>query len=434
MSFLHSIQKLRAHHVRSSPPSLAHTRENVLFGIILISAAVGFIAYIPSLIGAISIGYYDTALIDTMFYVWILVLLFNPKLSYTQRVIGFVAPIWLLSVYLILRFGIEGAGFLWLLVAPVMTGILLGLKEGLVTLLLTVAMLFGIGVAMSAFGLIPNLFGGHPILFWSVMSGNTIVLTILLMVSASIMIDSLSRTIERLNSNIKELADTKDATIETVANLAECKDTETGHHIERTREYVRIIAQTLKMHGKYTKVLTEEYITLLYKSAPLHDIGKIGIPDSILLKEGPLSFEEMEIMKTHTTIGRDALLRSEHKLGSNTFLRLAAEIAYSHQERWDGSGYPLGLKGEEIPLSGRIMAVADVYDALRSERPYKAALSHEKAVSYLRKQSGILFDPKIIALLPEFEKRFEAVYETMHSAKRCSIEFIETIEAEEGNQ
>ena len=146
----------------------------------------------------------------------------------------------------------------------------------------------------------------------------------------------------------------------------------------------------------------------------MHDIGKIGVPDSILLKPGKLTPEEYEIMKQHTVYGRDALLSSERKLGHNSFLHLAAEIAYTHQERWDGSGYPLGLKGEEIPLSGRIMAVADVYDALTNERPYKEAMSHDQTIAYLKENSGILFDPEIIELMPEFEEKFYSIHKLKH--------------------
>jgi HD-GYP domain-containing protein (c-di-GMP phosphodiesterase class II) len=373
------------------------------------------------MVGAIYIGFIDTAIIDTLFYGWILFILFAKNLTFRQRALGTVIPIWLLAIYLILRFGMQGAGFLWLLAAPVLTGILMGLKEGVVALVLTAIALFLLSIFIYNFDIFPAFFGEQSALYWSVISGNTIVLIALIMVSSSIMIQALSNVIERLDRKVQELSDTEDATIETFATLAECRDTDTGYHISRTKMYVEVIARTLQKRSKYQIELSDEYIELLSKSAPLHDIGKIGIPDKILLKKGKLTPEEMEIMKRHTVYGRNALLQSEKKLGSNSFLHLAAEIAYTHQERWNGSGYPQGLKGEEIPLSGRIMAIADVYDALRSERPYKEKMDHEEAIGYLQKHSGILFDPEIISLLPELEKKFAEIYEREDDENRCSL-------------
>ena len=410
MAIRDSIEQLRRQHVKSPPLTLGHTRENVLFGIILTISVAGLIAYIPSLAGSLYGGYFDTAAIDTLFYLWALFLLFSRRLSFTQRTLGLIIPIWILSLYLIARFGIGGAGFLWLFVVPILAGVLLGLKKGVVTLFVTLLALLLIGLGIHYLGLFADAFGTHPLLTWSIMSGNAMALGALVMVSASVMIRGLNSVLRQLDHKIGELALVKDATIETVATLAEYRDTDTGEHIERTKLYVRIIAEHLSRTGGYEAKLTPEYIALLCKSAPLHDIGKIGVPDNILLKPGKLTTEEYEIMKKHTVYGRDALLRSERKLGHNSFLRLAAEIAYTHQERWDGSGYPLGLRGEDIPLSGRIMAVADVYDALTNERPYKRAMEHDEAIAYLKANGGVLFDPEIIALLPLFEEEFRRTH------------------------
>lgn len=209
-----------------------------------------------------------------------------------------------------------------------------------------------------------------------------------------------------MSDHAQQLVLTQDVTIETVATLAEYRDKETGNHIIRTQSYVRELAKHLALLPTHQEQLTPDYIELLHKSAPLHDIGKIGVPDHILLKPGKLSTAEFEEMKRHTVYGRDALLRSGEKLGKNCFLNLAAEIAYSHQERWDGSGYLLGLRREDIPLSGRIMAVADVYDALISPRVYKSAMSHDSAIDYIRRNSGTLFDPDIVNALLEHAKDF----------------------------
>ncbi len=194
---------------------------------------------------------------------------------------------------------------------------------------------------------------------------------------------------EEVARRTREVQVIQDVTIMAMCSLAETRDNETGNHIRRTQHYMRVLAETLRSNLKYAQVLDEATIELLYKSAPLHDIGKVGIPDRILLKPGKLTPEEFEIMKTHTTLGRNAILAAERMLQSpSSFLRYAREIAYSHQENWDGSGYPEGLVGPLIPLSARLMAVADVYDALISERVYKPAFPHEKAIQIIREGRG----------------------------------------------
>ena len=200
----------------------------------------------------------------------------------------------------------------------------------------------------------------------------------------------------------------QDVTVLAMASLAETRDNETGNHIRRTQIYVRSLATQLRDHPRFSSQLDDAMIDLLYKSAPLHDIGKVGIPDRILLKPGPLEADEFEIMKTHTTIGRDAIEEAERRLGMSVpFLRLAKEIAYSHQEKWDGSGYPQGLAGDAIPLAARLMAVADVYDALISRRVYKPALPHRKALDIMRGGRGTHFDPDVfdafLAVADDFE-------------------------------
>jgi putative two-component system response regulator len=207
----------------------------------------------------------------------------------------------------------------------------------------------------------------------------------------------------------KRLALTQAVTIESLATLAEYRDPETGGHIKRTQNYVKALAAHLKGHPRFRDELSEETVELLYLSAPLHDMGKVGVPDNILLKAGKLTDEEFEEMKKHTNYGNDALRITEQKLGGDTFLRYAREIAYTHQEKWDGSGYPQGLKGDEIPISGRLMALADVYDALISKRVYKPPFSHEDAVKIIQEGKGGHFDPDVVDAFVELENTFRNI-------------------------
>lgn len=205
----------------------------------------------------------------------------------------------------------------------------------------------------------------------------------------------------------EEISAIQEVTISALASLAETRDSDTGNHIKRTQHYVKLLAQHLQKNPKFAPFLDDAMIKTLFMSAPLHDIGKVGIPDSILLKPGRFTPEEFEIMKTHTTLGAEAIAHAEEDLGFEVkFLKIAKEIALYHQEKFDGSGYPKGLKGEQIPLSARIMAVADVYDALISKRVYKEPVSHEKGVAIMREGRGTHFDPDIFDAFLEIQDTF----------------------------
>ncbi|MES9951002.1 MAG: two-component system response regulator [Candidatus Thiodiazotropha sp.] len=201
---------------------------------------------------------------------------------------------------------------------------------------------------------------------------------------------------ELVEERTRQLMLTQEATIEAMGALAEYRDPETGGHIKRTQNYMKVMAEMLKDNNRFKDYLDEETIRLLYLSAPLHDIGKVGISDNILCKPGKLTDQEFTQMKQHTLIGRNTLLAAEEKLGSNSFLSLAREIAEFHHERWDGKGYPHGIKGDAIPICGRLMAIADVYDALISKRVYKPPFPHSKAVAIILKGRGTQFDPDVV--------------------------------------
>ena len=209
-----------------------------------------------------------------------------------------------------------------------------------------------------------------------------------------------------------ELGQMLDAMIWALASLAETREYETPNHLRRVQHYVVALARQLQGHKRFSEELSDANIKSLYKAAPLHDIGKVSIPDAILLKPGALTPAEFSVMKMHTVYGRDAIVNVENHLGyTNTFLRYAREITYSHQEKYDGTGYPEGLKGDAIPLAARLMAVADVYDALISKRVYKPAFTHETAMEMVRQASGEHFDPDVVDAMLAAEEEFRDIAE-----------------------
>lgn len=217
--------------------------------------------------------------------------------------------------------------------------------------------------------------------------------------------ENLWHTLDVLKRSEAQLRITQEATISSMAILSEFRDTDTGSHIQRTKLYVKLMLEKMGSRVPYPA----ELIELIWHSAPLHDIGKIAIPDSILLKTAKLTSEEFEIMKKHAIYGSDAIKRTQEVLAGNTFLNFASEIAEFHHEKWDGSGYPHGLRGALIPLSARIMAIADVYDACISERPYKAPIPHKNVVQIIKDGAGSHFDPELVSLFVEFNEEFNQI-------------------------
>jgi putative two-component system response regulator len=207
---------------------------------------------------------------------------------------------------------------------------------------------------------------------------------------------------EMVKERTMELAVTQDVILRSVANLAETRENETGGHIMRTQRYVQTLAEQLMSHPSFRNYLNETVVDTLYKITPLHDIGKVGVPDNILLKPGKLDNDEFAEMKKHAVYGRETIQRAADSFieagqkETSTFLETARELAYTHHEKWNGNGYPEGSAGGEIHFSGRIMAVADVYDALISKKPYKQPFSHSKAVEIIKQEKGVHFDPAIV--------------------------------------
>lgn len=214
-----------------------------------------------------------------------------------------------------------------------------------------------------------------------------------------------------VEAKVQEISEAQMATIYALVKLAESRDDDTGTHIERTASFCRLLAQKAKAVFSYADQMDERFIETIYKAAPLHDIGKVGIPDNILLKPAKLTEEEFAIMKTHVTIGYSTLAEVGQQHEQNEFIKMGMDIARYHHEKWNGSGYMEGLVGEAIPLSARIMALADVYDALRSKRIYKDAFSHEETCEIIQQGKGIHFDPGLVAIFIDSHEEFRALYD-----------------------
>lgn len=228
-----------------------------------------------------------------------------------------------------------------------------------------------------------------------------------------------SLDLERQNINLemrvqcsdKELLQAQLSTIHALAELVESRDVETRGHIDRTSSYCGALASKMMKLPAYSAVIDKDFVRNIQHASPLHDIGKFGIPDSILLKPGKLDSEEFEIMKTHVLIGERTLAKALKQYPGNGFLRMGREIARSHHEKWDGTGYPDGLTKDSIPVSARIMALSDVYDALRSDRPYKSGLSHQKSREIILEGSGSHFDPGVVEAFTAIEDEFRVIHD-----------------------
>ncbi len=230
--------------------------------------------------------------------------------------------------------------------------------------------------------------------------------------------DELERLIEQRSD---EILATRDVAVFALAKLSESRDSETGEHVERMRHYCQILAEQLSRNGPYAERIDQQFLEDLYRSSPLHDIGKVGIPDAILLKPGRLTADEFEIMKTHATIGADALADAARQSQCGSFLRMAIEITRHHHERFDGSGYPNGLSGHRIPLAARIVALADVFDALTSRRVYKAAIEPDVARQMIEQGSGRHFDPVIVAAFQACYDRLLRAMDDRRSAAAANV-------------
>jgi HD-GYP domain-containing protein (c-di-GMP phosphodiesterase class II) len=408
--FGNALNEYIQHHVCEKDASLRHAQERILYGVLGISSVVLLFPYLIGVVLAGRIGLWPVVIVDTISYGGLLFLVFSSSITYRTRVYGVLLVIEFLALSLLVITGNQGAGWLWLFLAPILAALLLDCRNGYlvsVTSTLILAVMAAVNLMMPSDQL--ALLEDGLALFVVIIS-NYLTLSMVLVFIIGRLLNSLEGTLEALWKGTRELELTQEVTVDTMASLAEYRDIETGNHIIRTRHYVQLLARQLQSQSPDgASLLDDETAELLSRSAPLHDIGKVGVPDDILLKPGRLTADEFEEMKQHTRYGRDALMHAEEKLGSNHFLRLAAEIAWTHHEKWDGSGYPRGLSGDQIPLPGRIMAVADVYDALISRRVYKEASSHEEALAYIVDHAGCQFDPEVVRALQVVAEEFRIV-------------------------
>ena len=236
-------------------------------------------------------------------------------------------------------------------------------------------------------------------------------------IEVHLLVESQKRELQHYNDNLQKMVEAKtetvlelqDAILKTIAELVECRDDITGGHIERTQNYLKSLLSAMLTMGVYKEEILSWDLKLVLQSAQLHDVGKIMIKDSILLKPGKLTEEEFNEMKKHTTLGVQIIEKIEKSTKEHTFLEYAKILSGSHHEKWNGSGYPLGLKEKDIPLLGRVMAIADVYDALVFDRPYKKAFSHEKAVSIIEEGKGTHFEPALTEVFLQIANEFNDI-------------------------
>jgi putative two-component system response regulator len=215
---------------------------------------------------------------------------------------------------------------------------------------------------------------------------------------------------DQVEVQVKEITELQMGMIFGLAKLAEARDSDTGKHLDRIRMLCRLFAEELHCHPEFSSKLNDTYCERIFQASPLHDIGKVGIPDRVLLKPGKLTPEEFEVMKTHTTIGAQTLIEVQKRFPNNEFLRMGIRIARSHHEKWNGQGYPDQLQGRDIPLSARIMAVVDVYDAVRSKRVYKPPVSHAETCEMIIRDSGMQFDPALAEVFSHIHLKFDEVW------------------------
>lgn len=366
--------------------------------VFLFFSTVGLITLIPSLLLSLREGFIGLAIAVTLLYIFCVCMSVFRGIPHEFRAVSGGFLFYAIGVVLLGLLGPRGAGYVWLLSASILTSLLLGNFAALVAAVLTMLTL-GVFYIFLRKGLIDWSGYGIDSAAWLITSVNIMLLDVVILLGITI----LSRGFKSL---IARSVETRNASIVGLAKLAEHRDNDTGIHLMRIQHYVVLLARELARSPAYHHYITEDYIEDLRISSILHDIGKVGVNDAILLKPGPLSEAEFEVIKEHPRIGGDVISEIEKGITGVSLYTLGKEIALSHHERWDGTGYPEGLAGADIPLSARIAALADVYDALTSKRVYKEPIPHQDVVRMIVAGKGTQFDPEIVDAFIRISKQF----------------------------
>jgi len=367
---------------------MLYWREQICNTVLYLFAVFGLFTYIPSVILSIREGYYSLVILSSILYLFCIFLTFVKRIGYKRRAVSISILYYIVGLFLIFMLGPRGAGEVWLFTATILVALLLGNTAAVAVLLLNTA-----AAAAIYFLLRFGVFNWDEFKItcqvWFVKGINFVILNFVIVIANAIFIKGFRTVVSRS-------LETRDASIIGLAKLAEYRDNDTGSHLNRIQICVELLAKELARLPGYSRYITPEYIKDLKISSILHDIGKVGVQDAILLKPGALTKEEFELIKQHPEIGGNVISEIEKNINGRSLYSLGKEIALHHHERWDGTGYPAGLRGEEIPLSARIIALADVYDALVSKRPYKEKIPHDKVLEMIADSSGSHFDPQIV--------------------------------------
>lgn len=372
-----------------SKQNITSWREKVCTYLFCFLSIFGLFLFIPSVVFSIREKLWSVLITDILVYLILIFLSLNRKISYIIKGSLASSIFYLLGLLLFILLGPNGAGELWLFSSTIIAALLLGDIGGITGFLINLLTQIFLYTLLKNQQLQWQSDIIYPSNIWLIKSVNFMILNFIVVIVNAIYIRGFKQILSSITSS-------RNATIIGLAKLAEHRDNETGDHIHRIQDYTVMIAEQLRKTPEFSDYITDEYIEDLHISSLLHDIGKVGIGDAILLKEGLLNKEEFERVKQHPQIGYNVIKEIEEHIQGESIYAMGKEIALSHHEKWNGTGYPLGIKGDDIPLSARIIALADVYDALRSQRPYKKALNHEKSVQIIVEGKGKHFDPKIV--------------------------------------
>ncbi len=374
-------------------------RHTIFMRLFTILAVICIPVYITSVYFCIEEGIWFMAVFDSLAYGLLLFVLFYPNIPDSMRYLFGCYLSFLIGAGFLVVLGPSGAGFFWLFAFPPLTSVLLGDKSAITAQIVNIIFLLGLGGAYHLQWLNWPVMEHFSTVIWYVVVINFIV-------TCAIVTQSTSYLLGKLSQSLQSTIASRQATVIGLAKLSEYRDNDTGAHLIRMQQYANMLAKQRLEDEQVPEELTDAFIQEISLSSILHDIGKVGIADHILLKPGRLTPEEFEHIKSHPVIGAkviDSLLKYAPQC---EFLLMGRDIAGGHHEKWDGSGYPKGLEGESIPLSARIVALVDVYDALTSPRCYKRPFTHEEAKDIIIAGRGGHFDPALVDCFMQIEHRF----------------------------